>query len=150
MMQIGSCKFGLWKVIISWDENVVHQVRFVKTAPEGGVPIQFTKFLAGLSDSFVPFVSIAISGNTTYSHIYKMVSKIPYGETRTYREIALAVDTHPRIVGNAMAKNPTALIIPCHRVVAMDKTLGGFTPELQIKKELLKMESMKKHKFSKP
>ncbi|MDR0438740.1 MAG: MGMT family protein [Methanocalculaceae archaeon] len=149
-MQTGSCKFGLWKVIISWDKNIVHQVKFVKTAPEGVIPIQFTKFLAGRNDSFVPLVSIAISGDTTYSHIYQMVSEIPYGETRTYLEIALAADTHPRVVGNAMAKNPTALIIPCHRVVATDKTLGGFTPELQIKKELLKMEETKKHTFSKP
>jgi len=148
-MQTGSCKFGLWKVIVSWDGNVVHQVQFVRTAPEGAVPVQFTKFLAGRNDSFAPLVSTAVFGDAAYARIYRAVSEIPYGEIRTYREVALAADTHPRVVGNAMAKNPTALIVPCHRVVAADGTLGGFTPDLQIKKDLLKMEAAKRHTFRK-
>ncbi|MCZ9313232.1 MAG: MGMT family protein [Methanocorpusculum sp.] len=148
-MQTGSCKFGLWKVIVSWNGNIVHQVQFVKTAPEGAVPVQFTKFLAGRSDSFAPLVSSAVSGETVYARIYRAVAEIPYGETRTYREIALAADTHPRVVGNAMAKNPTALLVPCHRVLAADGTLGGFTPDLQIKKDLLKMEAAKRHTIGK-
>ncbi|MCZ0859704.1 MGMT family protein [Methanocorpusculum sp. MG] len=148
-MQTGSCKFGLWKVIVSWNGNIVHQVQFVKTAPEGAVPVQFTKFLAGRSDSFAPLISSAVSGETVYARIYRAVAEIPYGETRTYREIALAADTHPRVVGNAMAKNPTALLVPCHRVLAADGTLGGFTPDLQIKKDLLKMEAAKRHTIGK-
>ncbi|HJJ96535.1 MAG TPA: MGMT family protein [Methanocorpusculum sp.] len=136
-MQTGSCKFGLWKVIVSWEGNTVHQVQFVRTAPAGAVPVPFTKFLAGKSDSFAPLVSSAVSGDSAYARIYRAVAEIPYGETRTYREIALA-----------MAKNPTALIVPCHRVVATNGTLGGFTPDLQIKKDLLKMEAAKKPTFS--
>lgn len=143
MMQTGSCKFGLWRVIVSWEGNIVYQVQFVRAASEDEVPVQFTKFLAGKSDSFAPFISSAVFGDATYSRIYRAVTEIPYGETRTYREIALATDTHPRVVGNAMSKNPTALIVPCHRVVATDGTLGGFTPDLQIKRDLLKMESRK-------
>ncbi|HJJ98057.1 MAG TPA: MGMT family protein, partial [Methanocorpusculum sp.] len=50
------------------------------------------------------------------------------------------------VVGNAMAHNPTALLIPCHRVVAADGGLGGFTPDISIKKELLKLEA--EHKAS--
>ncbi|MDV0443550.1 MGMT family protein [Methanorbis rubei] len=144
MMQTGSCSFGLWKVIVSWEGNVVYQVQFVRTAPEGPVPVQFTKFLAGRVDSFDPLVSAAVSGDNAYSRVYAAVSKIPYGETRTYREVALVADTHPRVVGNAMARNPTSLIVPCHRVTASDGTLGGFTPDLQIKRDLLKMEGKKK------
>lgn len=141
VMQTGSCAFGLWKVIVSWDGNVVHQVQFVRTAIAGAVPVQFTRFLAGRTDSFEPLVSAAVFGDSTYSRIYRAVSEIPYGETRTYREIALAADTHPRVVGNAMAHNPTALIVPCHRVTASDGSPGGFTPDLQIKTDLLKMEA---------
>lgn len=133
-MQTGSYKFGLWKVIVSWEGNTVHQVQFVRTAPAGAVPVPFTKFLAGKSDSFASLVFSAVSGDSVYARIYRAVAEIPYGETRTYREIALA----------AMAKNPTALIVPCHRVVATNGTLGGFTPDLQIKKDLLKMEAAKK------
>lgn len=147
MMQTGSCKLGLWKVIVSWSGSVVHQAQFVKTAPEGPVPVQFTRFLAGRGDSFTPLVSVVVAGESAYARIYRAVSEIPYGEMRTYREIALAADTHPRVVGNAMAKNPTALIVPCHRVVAADGTLGGFTPDLQIKKDLLKMEAAMRRTF---
>ncbi len=141
MMQTGSCSFGLWKVIVSWEGNIVYQVQFVKTAPECPVPVQFTRFLAGLADTFSPLISAAVTDDSAYGRVYAAVSRIPYGETRTYREIALAADTHPRVVGNAMARNPTALIVPCHRVTASDGTLGGFTPDLQIKKDLLKLEA---------
>ncbi|MDU9377147.1 Methylated-DNA--protein-cysteine methyltransferase [Methanocorpusculaceae archaeon Sp1] len=144
MMKSGSCSFGMWKVLVSWEGNVVHQVQFVRTAPEGLVPVQFTKFLAGRVDSFDPLVSAAVSGDSVYSRIYAAVSDIPYGETRTYGEVAFAADTHPRVVGNAMARNPTALIVPCHRVTAADGGLGGFTPDLQIKRDLLKMEGKKR------
>ena len=145
-MQTGSCKFGLWRLIVSWDKTIVHQVQFVRSAPVGDIPVQFTRYLAGKSDSFAPFTSAAAAGTSTYARIYRAVAEIPYGETRTYRDIALAADTHPRVVGNAMAHNPTALLIPCHRVVAADGGLGGFTPDISIKKELLKLEA--EHKAS--
>ena len=145
-MQTGSCKFGLWRLIVSWDKTIVHQVQFVRTAPAGDVPVQFTRYLAGRSDSFAPFTSAAAAGTTTYARIYRAVAEIPYGETRTYRD---AADTHPRVVGNAMAHNPTALLIPCHRVVAADGSLGGFTPDILIKKELLKLEAEHKASFEK-
>ena len=124
-------------------------MQFVRSAPVGDVPVQFTRYLAGKSDSFAPFTSAAAAGTTTYARIYRAVAEIPYGETRTYRDIALAADTHPRVVGNAMAHNPTALLIPCHRVVAADGSLGGFTPDILIKKELLKMEAEHKASFEK-
>ena len=47
--------------------------------------------------------------------------------------------TTPRVVGQAMARNPTPLVIPCHRVVAADG-IGGFSPSVEIKEELLAME----------
>ena len=59
--------------------------------------------------------------------------------TATYGEIAARVGTSPRVVGQAMARNPTPLIIPCHRIVAV-KGIGGFTPPLEIKRDLLAME----------
>ena len=92
-MQTGSCKFGLWRLIVSWDKTIVHQVQFVRTAPAGDVPVQFTRYLAGKSDSFAPFTSAAAAGTSTYARIYRAVAEIPYGETRTYRDIALAADT---------------------------------------------------------
>jgi methylated-DNA-[protein]-cysteine S-methyltransferase len=71
--------------------------------------------------------------------ISRAVRKVGYGETATYGEIAEAVGTSPRAVGQAMARNPTPLVIPCHRIVSKNG-LGGFTPSVEIKRELLAME----------
>ncbi len=83
--------------------------------------------------------SIALHEDTAYARIYHAVQKIPYGSTDTYGEIAQEVGTVPRVVGQAMARNPTPLVIPCHRVVAADG-IGGFSPSVEIKEELLAME----------
>ncbi len=76
--------------------------------------------------------------------VLEYVYTIPYGETRTYGEVAAAI-SHPRAaraVGNALKHNPIPLIIPCHRVVASNG-LGGFTADggLKTKKELLLLET---------
>ena len=138
-MNSGSCSFGLWKVAVDWEGTTVHRVRFLKTADAGSVPVQFTKFLAGKGTDFSPLISAAVAGDSVYARIYRAVSLIPSGETRTYGEIAESAGTHARVVGNAMARNPTPLIVPCHRVVSADG-LGGFSPDIAIKKELLALE----------
>ena len=138
-MNSGSCSFGLWKVAVDWEGTTVHRVRFLKTAEAGSVPVQFTKFLAGKGTDFSPLISAAVAGDSVYARIYRAVSLIPYGETRTYGEVAEAAGTHARVVGNAMSRNPTPLIVPCHRVVGADG-LGGFSPDIEIKKELLALE----------
>ena len=138
-MNSGSCSFGLWKVAVDWEGTTVHRVRFLKTAEAGSVPVQFTKFLAGKGTDFSPLRSAAVTGDSVYARIYRAVSLIPYGETRTYGEVAEAAGTHARVVGNAMSRNPTPLIVPCHRVVGADG-LGGFSPDIAIKKELLALE----------
>ena len=71
---------------------------------------------------------------------------IPYGETRTYGEIAKKLKTSPRAVGNACRRNPVPIVIPCHRVVA-SKSLGGYSGATEgetqdIKRHLLKLEGI--------
>lgn len=139
-MKSGSCRFGLWRVAVDFSGNTVFRVRFVRSAPEGAVPVQFTRYLAGKSADFSPLVSIAAADDALpYAEIYRAVLRIPYGETRTYGDIAKECDTHARVVGNAMARNPTPLIVPCHRVVAA-KGIGGFSPDVEIKRALIEME----------
>jgi methylated-DNA-[protein]-cysteine S-methyltransferase len=75
-----------------------------------------------------------------YSRIYREVRNVPYGMTRTYGDIAEKVSTSPRVVGQAMARNPTPIIIPCHRIVAAHG-IGGFSPSVEIKEALLAMET---------
>ena len=70
----------------------------------------------------------------------KATTKIPLGYVASYGSIARAVGGGPRAVGNVMASNPFAPIIPCHRVVKSDFTLGGYGGGLKVKLELLSRE----------
>ncbi len=74
--------------------------------------------------------------------VWLELQKIPYGETRSYSEVAKAMGKPKavRAVASACAKNPTALIVPCHRVVRSDGSMGGFRWGLERKEALLKQE----------
>lgn len=73
---------------------------------------------------------------------WRALLAIPYGETRTYADIALAV-ARPQVfraVGMANNRNPVAIVVPCHRVIASDGTLCGYGGGLDIKRKLLELE----------
>jgi len=72
------------------------------------------------------------------------VKRIPYGETASYKEIAERMGNPKavRAVGGANAHNPIPIIIPCHRVIAHDGSLGGYGGGLKMKKQLLKLEGL--------
>jgi len=74
--------------------------------------------------------------------VWNTVRKIPYGQTRTYGWVAAETGKRKRAraVGQAMANNPFPLVVPCHRVVASDGSLGGFSGGLELKKALLDLE----------
>ena len=76
-------------------------------------------------------------------NIWCELQKISYGKTRTYGEIAKKLNTSPRYVGNVCGQNNHLLIIPCHRVVRSDGTLGGFSGlgGIPLKDKLIKMEN---------
>ena len=69
------------------------------------------------------------SGTVFQKKVWRELSKIPKGETRTYKEIAIAIG-HPlaaRAIANACGKNPQPIKIPCHRVIRSDGKLGGYS-----------------------
>ncbi len=72
------------------------------------------------------------------------IAKIPYGETRSYGWVARAIGKPgaSRAVGQALHTNPIPIIIPCHRVVASDGSLGGYGGGLPMKKKLLRLEGV--------
>ena len=89
---------------------------------------------------------IDLSGFTIFERkVYRVLSRIPYGRTITYSELArrAGVPNGARAVGNVMAKNPLPIIIPCHRVVGKGGGLGGFSAigGTKMKEQLLRMES---------
>ena len=77
--------------------------------------------------------------------VWTELKKIPFGETRTYKEIAVAIGKPKaaRAVANACGKSPYPIIIPCHRVVRSDGTIGGFTGDggIEKKRQLLRQEN---------
>jgi len=80
------------------------------------------------------------------ARVLAQLQKIPYGETRSYGDIAKILKTSPRAVGNACRNNPLPIIIPCHRVVAA-KGIGGYDGAksgelLGIKRRLLEIEGI--------
>ena len=81
-------------------------------------------------------------GNALQQAVWREMLAIPYGETRTYGEIAKAVDNLPQPVGQACGANPLPILIPCHRVVAAGGGSGGFSAPggLATKYSLLKLE----------
>lgn len=76
--------------------------------------------------------------------VWNELLKIPFGKTLSYKDIAKKVNkpNASRAVGNACGKNPIPIIIPCHRVVAADGKLGGYSGCIDIKKKLLKIEKV--------
>ncbi len=83
-----------------------------------------------------------IRGTTFQQQVWQYLQTIPYGSTRTYQEIAQALNkpTASRAVAQACAKNPAALIIPCHRVIKTDGSLGGYHWGEERKKALIEWE----------
>ena len=86
-----------------------------------------------------------LEGTEFQVKVWKEISKIPYGETRTYKDIAVAIGkpNSSRAVANACGKNPLPIIRPCHRVICSDGKIGGYSAEggTVLKKALLRCES---------
>lgn len=86
--------------------------------------------------------TFVLSGTELQSEVWQQLIQIPYGETISYMELARRADrpNAVRAIGSACGANPIPLIIPCHRVIASDGSLGGFAWGLPYKERLLAME----------
>ncbi len=85
-------------------------------------------------------------GTDFQKKVWKALCDIPYGETCTYKDIAIAIgnDKASRAVGLANNKNPVTIVVPCHRVIGSSGKLVGYAGGLAMKEYLLKMESENK------
>ncbi|HLG21211.1 MAG TPA: methylated-DNA--[protein]-cysteine S-methyltransferase [Candidatus Manganitrophaceae bacterium] len=100
-----------------------------------------TRYFLGERIRFGEPISFRV-GTPFQKKIWKKMSEIPYGEARSYQWIAdqLQMGRAARAVGNACGKNPLPIVIPCHRVVRQDGSLGGYTGGVAVKKKLLEIE----------
>ncbi len=87
-------------------------------------------------------VPIDLRGTDFQHQIWEILRGIPYGETRSYGQIAYAAGwiNGPRAVGQAIGRNPISIIVPCHRVIGSDGSLTGYGGGLPRKSALLKLE----------
>lgn len=101
---------------------------------------QLAEFFSSRRRSFD--VPLDRRGTVFQRRVWQELGCIPYGETISYRELARAIG-HPRAVravGQANRCNPILILVPCHRVIAADGTLGGYAAGVEIKRELLALE----------
>ena len=91
------------------------------------------------------------NGTDFQQKVWKEILKIPYGETRSYKQIAINIGrpNSSRAVANACGKNPYPELIPCHRVIRSDGSVGGYSLKggIKQKKLLLKDEDFLNNKF---
>ncbi len=101
---------------------------------------QINEYLKGKRKTFD--LPIFASGTEFQQKAWNALKDIPYGETRSYKDIALAVGNEKacRAVGMANNRNPISIIIPCHRVIGKNGKLVGYGGGLPIKEYLLKLE----------
>ncbi len=114
--------------------------RIVEGSFEEEVLRQFAEYFSGKRQEFdLPYFA---TGTPFQLMVWEELLKIPYGETRSYWELAEAIGKPKaaRAVGNALNANPVAIIIPCHRVIASGGKLGGFGGGTELKRQLLELE----------
>lgn len=101
---------------------------------------ELEEYFAGVRREFT--FPLDLRGTEFQLACWRALQQIPYGQTRTYADIARAVGRPQgfRAVGMANNRNPVAIVVPCHRVIASDGTLCGYGGGLDVKRKLLQLE----------
>ncbi len=101
---------------------------------------QITEYINGKTNKIS--TNLELKGTILQKKIWHELTKIPYGSTKSYGEIAKKIKTSPRYVGNVCGQNKHLIVIPCHRVIRSDGNLGGFSSRggIKLKKKLLLLE----------
>ncbi len=104
---------------------------------------QLGEYFAGRRKRFELVLDLA--GTPFQQQVWRQLLKIPFGKTVAYNGIAKKIKRPKavRAVGSANGKNPLCIIIPCHRVIAADGSIGGYSGGIGIKKRLLELEGIK-------
>lgn len=104
--------------------------------------LQLKEYFEGSRKDFD--LPIQPEGTEFQKKVWDELLKIPYGETKSYKDIALAIGNEKacRAVGMANNKNPIPIIIPCHRVIGSNKKLVGYSGGIDVKEKLLNIENI--------
>jgi AraC family transcriptional regulator, regulatory protein of adaptative response / methylated-DNA-[protein]-cysteine methyltransferase len=101
---------------------------------------ELTAYFTGTLSQFT--VPVVTRGTPFQERVWAQLRQIPYGETRSYQELARAIGAPgaSRAVGHANGMNPVAIVVPCHRVINKNGDLGGYGGQLWRKEKLLQLE----------
>ncbi|NCD05237.1 MAG: methylated-DNA--[protein]-cysteine S-methyltransferase [Spirochaetia bacterium] len=134
-------------VVGYYDEKVV-EFFLIDNYDKLSVKTKFSDYVANQIDEYfkkkrtVFNIPLLITGTVFQKKVYNALLNIAYGQTKSYKEIAIEIDNPKayRAVGMANHNNPIALIIPCHRVIASSNKIGGYAYGLEMKNRLLNLE----------
>lgn len=131
---------------ILWENDRPHRVRLNIEAEDDRHPVlvetarQLDEYFAGERNNFA--LPLDMAGTAFQRKVWDALLTIPFGETRSYRQIAeqIGSPTAVRAVGAANGRNPVSIVVPCHRVIGSNGSLTGFAGGLDVKSRLLTLE----------
>jgi methylated-DNA-[protein]-cysteine S-methyltransferase len=132
---------------ILWENDRPQRVRLNLVAEDRGHPVlvecerQLAEYFAGRRTEFA--LTLDLSGTPFQRKVWQALMTIPFGETRSYAQIAEQIGNPRavRAVGAANGRNPVSIVAPCHRVVGSTGALTGFAGGLEVKARLLALEA---------
>ena len=147
MIQFDTCPSPFGNLCIGWEGEAIISIRLgepeaISTSPVSQLAAkQLSEYFSGSRTSFT--FPIDLRGTPFQVSVWKELARIPYGQTVSYKDIALAIGNEKavRAVGMACNRNPVWIAIPCHRVLSASQKLTGYAGGLSMKEALLKLES---------
>lgn len=136
LLKLQTSEKGLKKIEYTSNAGKINSTAILDQAIE-----QLDEYFEGDRDAFD--LPLDIKGTKFQVQVWKELTKIPFGKTISYAQLATRIGNPKavRAVGNANGQNPLPIIIPCHRVIASDGSLGGYSGGLANKQFLLNLET---------
>ncbi len=153
MLKSSVIETPLGDLFATGDEEKLHSLSFNKVeCPRGrtktleSIREELEQYFRGELKTFE--TSLYMEGTSFQKSVWKELVQIPFGKTKSYEEIAHGIQNPKacRAVGTANGKNPFVIVVPCHRVIAKDRSLGGYSQGLKRKEWLLKHEMLWRRK----
>ena len=151
VMRYAYYKTDIGQIKIGYDKGIILSLDFSGISPEQvhelnelseSAAFQICEYLSGKRRDFD--FPIELRGTPFQLAVWEYLRRIPYGETRTYGQIAAEIGNHSacRAVGMACNRNPVIIAVPCHRVIGANGGLVGYAAGLELKKRLLEIEKI--------
>ena len=117
------------------------QIALIKNSAPENLTKDLENYFKGINVIFNHKINF-IKATDFDKKVWNCLQEIPFGETRSYKWVAEKVGSPAavRAVGRALSRNPLPIVLPCHRVIEADGSIGGYSPGTDIKRRLLEME----------